>query len=388
MSNTKATLLEWRFFLVYAALFIPYSLVTPYMQQLLHLYGYRPDQIGYILGMLELMAVVAPPIWGIFSDRIKAPRATLIVVILSSALTMFLLRPGQSTFVALIAALIFGFCLKPSIPLTDGITFAQFAHTGANYGHVRIGGTVAFIFNVFVMERLLHIGEDTTGHLILAVLCASFMIEALSVALIPKMNAVPSVRKTFEPFPWRTMLAPGFLFFITAAFLARFAMMGYYSFFSRYLNEVVGCETVGYIWLIGPISEFPVIFWSGAIIRRIGIKRLFVLAMVGTVLRLFGFAFGSTLPVVIILQPLHALTLGAFHVSSVSWIGEQFPSKYQGTAQTVFFALTTGLGGVLGSAVAGVVLQHHGYTAMYMACGTVATVAFVLSLFCKRNTNN
>ncbi|NLE55938.1 MAG: MFS transporter, partial [Lentisphaerae bacterium] len=56
---------ERRFFFVYMSLFAPFAVLTPYMQQLLHFYGYRKDQIGYILGAVELMAVLAPPVWGL-----------------------------------------------------------------------------------------------------------------------------------------------------------------------------------------------------------------------------------------------------------------------------------------------------------------------------------
>ena len=375
--------LERRFLLVYIALFIPYSVMAPFLQQLLHLYGYRHDQIGYILGMLELMAVLAPPVWGLLSDRLRAPRALLLSAITLSIPTLYLIRPALSTPVALLAAAVFGFFMKPLIPLTDGITFAHFRAAQADYGHVRIGGSIAFIASVFCLEKFLHIGADTTGHLILATLTGAFLVEALSMAAIPSMKTPAAAKR--PPFPWKRLLTPGFILFLTAAFLARFAMMSYYSFFSRYLNEVVGCSSVGYVWLLGPLSEFPLILCSGALIRRFGIRPLFLLALVGTALRLFGFAWGSSLATVLLLQPLHALTFGAYHVSGVSWVAKCFPVENQSSAQAIYSALTTGLGGVLGSAFAGVVLQHYGYMTMYMSCGAATLLALLLALIPARD---
>ena len=215
----RKTSLERRFLFVYIALFIPFAVMTPFMQQLLHLYGYRPDQIGYILGMLELMAVLAPPVWGVFSDRLRAPRAILFSAITLSIPTLYLLRPNLSTAAALLAAAVFGFFLKPLIPLTDGVTFALFKEAKADYGHVRIGGSIAFIASVFCFEKFLHIGQDTTGRLILAALTGALLVQALSTALIPPVAVQPTAAREATPrapFPWRRLLVPGFLLFLAA----------------------------------------------------------------------------------------------------------------------------------------------------------------------------
>ena len=283
---------------------------------------------------------------------------------------------------AILAAIAFGFFNKPSIPLTDGLTFAIFRQTQAQYGRVRVGGTIAFIASMICCERVFHVGSDTTGRRIVLFLSGMLLIQALSLALVPRLDtsSASNHRSVQATFPWALARRGGFPLFVLSAFLARFAMMSYYSFFSRYLNEVVGCTAVGYVWMLGPISEYPVIFWSGPIISRIGLKRLFLLALAGTVLRLFGFALGSSLAIVLLLQPLHALTFGAYHVAGVSWIGRIFPKECQSTAQTIYSALTTGLGGLLGSAFSGLIVQHHGYTAMYLVSGGVALLALLLAL--------
>ena len=58
----------WRFLVAYLALFAPFAVATPYLQLLLRLRGFERDEIGLIQGVFELMAVAAPPVWGISSD--------------------------------------------------------------------------------------------------------------------------------------------------------------------------------------------------------------------------------------------------------------------------------------------------------------------------------
>ncbi len=376
--------MEMRFFLVYVALFTPYAVLTPYLQQLLHLYGFEHDAIGYIQGAVELMGVLAPPVWGLLSDRIRAPRLVLCATILLCIPAILLLRPGQGLAVALGIALLIGFFNKPSISLTDGLTFGHFRRNGCDYGHVRIGGTIGFILSLVLFERVLNISGDTTGRLIVSTLIGALLFQAALVWVVPRLpkeadTSSSSAKK--ESLPWRRMMTPVFLWLIVAAFLARFAMMSYYSFFTRYLKEVYHCENVGYVWLMGSMAEFPVVFWSRQIMARIGVKRMFILAMIGTVLRLWGFACESTLWVTMSMQLLHALTFGAYHCSTLTYVSRAFPAKFQGSVQTIYAALTVGLGSVCGSSVAGLVLQHSSYYVMYLSFGCIAMVALVISLF-------
>lgn len=390
---------ERRFLFVYMSLFAPFAVLTPYMQQLLHFYGYRKDQIGYILGAVELMAVLAPPVWGLLSDRIKRPRAVLAFTVLMSFPTFCLLSGTGTTLAAIAVALLFGFFNRPSIPLTDGLTFSRFRLSGADYGHVRIGGTVGFVLFSLFFERVLRISRDQDGSRIIAILGGALLLQFLMVFVVPalpkakaaKADGAPPATGEGEdkvsPAPsapfgelLRLCLKRGFIAFVFAAFLARFAMMSYYSFFTRYLNDVYDFKAVGYIWLLGSLCEMPLIFWSRQIMARIGVRNLFALALLGTVVRLLGFSYESSLWVVIVMQPLHALTFGAYHCATVTYVSSIFPAHFQGSAQTIYSALTVGLGGLLGSAVGGVILEHHGYQAMYSFAAAVALIGLMVCI--------
>jgi PPP family 3-phenylpropionic acid transporter len=389
MTSSTQTL-ETRFFVVYMALFAPFAVLTPYLQQLLHLYGFRHDQIGYIQGAVELTAVLAPPFWGLLSDRLRSPRGILALTILLALPAFMLFSPGLTTPAAMLIAFLFGFFCKPSIPLTDGMTFAYFQRLGGDYGHVRIGGTISFIACCLVFERFVRIGDDPTGQRITTTFAVLLGVQACSLLLLPAARKRPTTAAPDPTSPGpdragghealRLFLQPGFIAFMLAGFLARFAMMSYYSFFSRYLNEVYDFRQVGYIWLLGSVCEFPLIFWSRRIMARIGVRNLFALGLLGTVVRLLGFGIPGSLWTVIAMQPLHMLTFGAFHCASVTYVSRSFPNRLQGSAQGICFAVTVGLGSFLGSAVGGVVLEHWGYVTLYLSFAALAAVAFLVCI--------
>jgi PPP family 3-phenylpropionic acid transporter len=178
----------------------------------------------------------------------------------------------------------------------------------------------------------------------------------------------------------RDLCRPAFLCFTFCAFLGRFAMMSYYGFFTLYLATVHGVEKAGLIWLLGPLSEIPVIFFSRRIMARTGVRNLFALGLLGAALRLVGFALAPSLWVLVPLQFLHSLTFGAYHCSTVTYVSRAVPPRLQSTAQTLFAAVTQGLGSMLGGAVGGLLARHFGFRALYGTFGGLAAASLLLLL--------
>lgn len=375
-----------RFLLVYLALFVPFAVVTPYLQKLLFLRGYREDQIGLIQGFFEALAVLAPPLWGYASDRSGRPRLMLVLCICGAVPSFLLFGVVQGLLAALAAAVLFGLFFRPLIPLTDGITFRYLNTHGGDYGRIRIGGSLAFISCMLLLERL-GIGSSRAGGMILVALAVAGLLHLSSIALIPvtqgglgsgPVGGLP--RELSLGSTCRELCRPAFLCFTLCAFFGRLAMMSYYGFFTLYLAKVHGVEKAGLIWLLGPLSEIPVIYFSRWIMDRIGVRNLFALSLLGVSIRLIGFGFAPSLWVVVPLQFLHSLTFGASHCSSVTYVSRIVPLRLLSTAQTLFSAVTLGLGSMIGSAVGGMVARYFGFRALYGSFGVLAAAALVLLL--------
>ena len=376
-----------RFFAIYVSLFAPYAIITPYFQQLLKHLNYNDVQIGAIQGALELMAVAAPILWGVLADRLSAPRGVLAFTVILSLPMFFLFRFVNGGAAGVAVALLFGLFYKPNIPLTDGMTFRYIRTQGGDYGKIRIGGTFGYISFIAVFDAICWLTGGVTVNKLILEFSVAVALQLASLLLVPKFidtSAVSNVaaeRTDAERDDFlKLFLRPTFLVFMLAAFLGRFSMMSYYSFFSRYLDDVYGVKEVGWIWALGSLCEMPLVFCSKRIIDKIGLKSFFALGLLGCVLRLAGFSVESNIWVVLCLQPLHCLTFGAYHCATVTYVSRMFPAKFQGGAQGIYSAITVGLGGLVGSAVGGVVLDAFNYTVLYTAFSGVALLGLVICL--------
>jgi len=372
-----------RFVFIYVALYAPFAVCTPYLQVLLKCQGFDKTQIGVILGFFAAMAVIAPPIWGYLVDRTGRPRLILGLAVLGAAPTFLLFGLTHAMWVAAAIAALFGFFYCSLVPLTNGITFRYLKARSGDYGRIRIGGSVGFILTVLALEWS-GISKDSPGKMILGAMLVAGVIHLTSVFFLPDADG-GTTRKAKDHDDHhapnlRALLNRRFLCFTFAALLGRMSMMAYYSFFTLFLAEQFGMEKPGLLWVIGPLSEIPVIFYSRRIMAKIGARNLFALGLFGCAVRLLGFAGASYVWMLIPLQLLHSLTFGAFHTASVTYVSKCVPRDLQGTAQATFAACTAGIGGIAGSALGGRIAENYGFPMLYLSAGLFAVVALVILL--------
>jgi PPP family 3-phenylpropionic acid transporter len=354
-----------------------FAVVTPYLQVVLARRGYSPQEIGIIQGVLSVMAVLAPPLWGMLADR-KGARMALLITALG-AIPAFQLYAFCSGLAGAIAVtVLFGAFFLPQISLTDGCMFRYLQTNAGNYGSIRVAGSLGFVVTVLLLEVL-----SITGPRVIAVAMGGFaicsLVFAISIRRLPRIEQDHELR-TPQPFDWKPLLTRTVVLFTVAALLARVAMMGYYHFFSLYLEDQFDVSRPGYIWVIGSFCEIPVIWYSDRIIRRMGVHWLFALGVFGVALRLLGMSIAPSVWWMLPLQALHALTYGACHCASVTFISRAAPAHMASSAQTLFSAVTIGLGGIVGGLIGGWIAEHHGYLTLYRCFGLLAVGALILHL--------
>lgn len=380
---------SWRFALTFFALYTVFAVVTPYWQLLLRLAGFAEDRIGYIFGVAEAVGLMSPFLWGWVCDHSRRRRAWLAALILGAALCFALMGWARSVPLAMLVAAGFAFFYRPIIPLTDGLVVRYLHEHGGDYGRPRAAGSIAFIVCVLLFEWVVGLGHSQTVWPIILCMAALSVFHLASVPFLPLTAREQAERaergRARRHFRWSALLTGQFLALMAVGFLQRFAMMGYYNFFTLFVKDTFGFEKPGLLWALGPLSEFPVIFFSGWLMARLGVRNLFALGVLGAAVRLAGFAVAPAIWVVVPLQLLHSLTFGAYHTASVEYVRRLVPPDMKQTAMSVFVAGSLGTGTVAGSAVGGWLIRYHGgYRTMYGLYAGVALVATVLAMWALR----
>jgi MFS transporter, PPP family, 3-phenylpropionic acid transporter len=376
----------------YFLLFVSFAILSPYLQLFLKARGMSPSRIGVLLGLLELAGIAGPLLLGRLADSRSAYRG-LLAACFGAAVLAFL--PMQLTtlfpvFAACIAVL--GFAYRSVIPLMDSLVSRTLPDPARQYGRMRVAGSLGFIAISLVMQAS-GLATGSSSLAIMAVFGASAAAAALAVTLMPAAPRTPPAAHAPSA-PRETAPAPAagrdgfdarFWAVIGIIFLGRFALGSYYSFFSLYLQQTFPDTGVSMLWAIGPLAEIGTIWFSGPLIRRFGIRAMFIVSLAAISVRLGLFIVAPSIVVVALAQLLHAFTFGTFHTTAVAFVNQKVDHGRRGMGMAIYNAIGCGLGGFLASVTGGYLIESRGFAFLFGAYGLLPLVGILaLALFGRR----
>jgi len=360
--------------------------VVPYMQQILKIQGFRAYEIGLLLGIFEITGIFGPLLIGWFADKIGKYRLILLVLTIGSGVSFLFFMFNIGFTASSLILILFGMMYRPIASLTDALASRTLTDAVKQYGRARIWGSIGFVGISFFYQIWGFLDSSSPVRIVTVfiVLMTALFLSNLSlpkVQISKKQNSLqnkPDTRKKENLLEVIASIPAPFWIGISAAFIIKMGMSGYYSFFSIYLNDIYNIKSISGIWGIGALAEIPVVLWGSRFVVRYGVAKMLGLAAIGTVLRMFIYAIAPPFPIMMTGQLLHALSFGLLHITIIVLINHQIPEKSRALAMAIFGGISYGLAGFIGSSLSGFILDSYGFSIMYFFCGIITFGAVVL----------
>ncbi|MFQ5355462.1 MAG: MFS transporter [Mariprofundaceae bacterium] len=365
--------------LFYASYFGGMGLLLPFFPVYLSEKGFDISMIGIFTGLLAIAKVVSPPLTGRALDHKAGNRATFISLATLAAALLMLLMPGVDKPM-LLFFLIFGFGLLWSavLPLTDGLSVAVSEAALADYGSLRVWGSIGFVVCTLLGGGLL---ADTSMSTFPYYMTALLLLTAYAAVGFPAYEEVSK-----ETGHIRSQFSTPFIILLAAAFLMQFSHGAYYGFFSLYLLDIgYSGWQLGSFWTLGVLAEIVLMWgWSRPLQQAAPgwvLGSCFFLAA----LRWLGIGLAEAWWVLAAMQLMHAASFAAFHITAVTWVRRLAPEQKQASAQGWYSACGFGLGLTVGVVSCGVIAERFGFDAAFFVCAFIAMIGIGIAVLLSRS---
>jgi len=358
--------------LFYAAYFAAMGLILPFFPVYLRHLGLDLVAVGLMTGLLASAKVIAPPLMGHWLDRSRRDsRRFLITASLAAALFAALFDAvGSQVWLLAIMVFLFGVLWAAILPLTDSLSVSVSEERFADYGRLRVWGSIGFVAASLAGGLWLTDADMAQFPWWLAGLLLVTAVAASGFPLVPRHAAHGDGGR---PFP-RSLL-----FLLAAGFVMQLSHGAYYGFFSLYLIErgYVGWQ-IGSFWVLGVLAEIVLMWQWSRPLQRMAPAMVMGVCFLLAAVRWGGIGFGSAVWLLALLQLLHAATFAAFHISAVTWVKRLAPAERHTAAQGWYSAMGFGLGNAVGIMACGVVVERFGFSPAFYACAIVALLGLLL----------
>ena len=331
---------------------------------------------GAIFSTMGIASLFMPSLAGIIADKwINAERLYGVFQIVG-AIVLFcvpLVDDPQTMFWVMLLNMIF---YMPTISLSIAVAYNALKRDGydvvTHYPPIRVWGTIGFIAATWTVS-LLHFETSPLQFRVAAVASLILGVYAFTLPKCPPQLDAANSRgladrlglTSFVLFKDRNMA----VFFIFAmllgaalqltnaygdTFLHDFAHIAAY-------KDLLAVRYPAIIISISQFSETGFILTIPFFLKRFGIKTVMTMSMLAWVLRFGLFGFGNPaggLWMIVASCIIYGMAFDFFNISGSLFVESQADPKIRASAQGLFMLMTNGVGAVLGSLIAGFMIDH------------------------------
>jgi PPP family 3-phenylpropionic acid transporter len=368
-----------RLALFYAGVFFLVGIQLPFWPVWLAGRGLSVSEIGVVLAAALWVKVIVNPLAGLLADRTGRRRGVMILLAATNLAGFLLFVPTHGLWPLLLINALTTTAASSLMPLGETIALAIVYERRLDYGRIRLWGSISFIAGSLGAGMLIARG---TSEIVLSLLIGAAALNLLACTQLP----APRIKRSrLKRAGWhRLLLDRRQLLFLLAATAIQASHSVYYGFGTlHWTARGYSSETIGWLWAEGVIAEIALFAYGAPLLARLGPARLLVLAGGAGVLRWTLMGGDVSLPLLLAVQLLHALTFGAAHLGAMHFMARALPEEWSATGQSLYSATVSGLGFGLVMAVSGQLYAALGANS-YLVMAVIAAIGALAALMLDR----
>jgi PPP family 3-phenylpropionic acid transporter len=335
--------------------------------------GLSAAAIGQILGAAALLRVLAGPGWGNVADRIGRRRPVLAFAAVTAAGLAASYTVASGFLPILLIAAAQGVAASAINPLADSLALALAREGRFEYGPVRAVGSATFMVATATAGWLLN---KAGSWLVPWLLSAGYAATALLTPFLPEAATPPAAPHAFAAI--KLLRNRPFRLAVASTALIQGAHAAYYGFAALFWRSQGLSDTViGLLIAEGIVAEILLFAKGRRLMERLGPAGLTACAATASILRWTITAAAPALPVLVVIQPLHAATFAMQHLSAMLVLSRCIAPDRAATAQALHAALGYGAPTGLTMLLSGVLYARFGGAA-FLAMAVMGGAALLV----------
>ncbi len=385
--------------------------------------GFSPLEQSWILNAFPVAAIIGLFFSNQFADRNFAAEKFLSFSHLVGGLSMFGLTMTTEFWPFLILMWVHCLFYVPTISITNSIAFAHMKDPAAEYGPIRMGGTIGWILAAWPFAFILvdwaavraaqpeglieligtALGSGLSGDALRAATPWTFRVAGIaSLALaayslvLPHTPANKARGESMDKLAWleaaKLLKHP----FIMVLWIVTLADSFVHNAFFNWAAVFFGSETVGIpgnwimpVMSIGQVAEILTMMVLGTVLKKLGWRTTMMVGILGYAFRFAVFAwFPESTLFVVLVNLVHGICYAFFFATVYIFVDANFPADVRSSAQGLFNVMILGVGALIANSICPWLLQSV-YTAngvtdfksMFMIPMTISILAALLLAF-------
>ncbi|TYP69689.1 MFS transporter [Paenibacillus methanolicus] len=338
--------------------------------------GLTKTEIGLLIGLGGFVGMVAQPMWGIISDRLRTVKKVLLLLILLSVIVGAVLFQSQQLMLLSGLVVLMYLFFMPTDPLMESLNVQISQQQGVAFGSIRMFGALGYAVASMIVGYAGEVGGRMSyvylfvGYGTLTLLLGFLLPDAPVSAKVMRQSDLKAFLKARK-----TLLFFALILIISVPHRMNDIFIGLYV-------EHLGGSTVqvGYSWTVMTAAEVLFFALSGKLIKPGREMAVITLAAGCYAIRFLLSGLASTPEAVVWLQIMQGVSFVLFYGAAIQFLYRIIPEEWKATGQTLLAVLFFGISGVVGSTAGGWLFDRIGGEKVYLLMSAMAFAGVMFSL--------
>jgi PPP family 3-phenylpropionic acid transporter len=357
----------------------------PFLSVYLKGRGFAPDEIGFLLGAMAAVRIVAMPVWGHVADT-RTGRKRALQLGLVGMVVFAIVASVVDTFVGVaFGAVGIALAMAASGPNVDALALVELGDDRmAEYGRIRGWESLTYAASCLLFGVLLEIHGVALALPLYAAAGALLLIWA-TIAVRPdrptdrvehgRLGAVGAVFRE----------APRFWGFLAATLLVWTGFNGAWNFVGlKIVGAGGGPLLIGVGTALGGFMEVGVMRLSPRLHRRLGLRKVYALGCLAYAIGFLLWGLVDDPTVVSVLAVFEGVGFSLLFTTSILVVGKLLPSTLYSTGNSISSMVGFGIGPIIGGGLGGIVYGRLGSTTLFVGSSVVTFLGGVVALLALR----
>jgi PPP family 3-phenylpropionic acid transporter len=357
----------------------------PFLSVYLKGRGFEPDEIGFLLGAMAAVRIVAMPVWGHVADTRTGRKRALQLGLVGMVVFAIVASVVDSFVGVAFGAVGIALAMAASGPNIDALALVELGDERmAEYGRIRGWESLTYAASCLLFGLLLEI-HGVALALPLYAAAGALLLAWTTMAVRPdrptervehgRLGAVGAVFRE----------APRFWGFLAATLLVWTGFNGAWNFVGlKIVGAGGGPLLIGVGTALGGFMEVGVMRLSPRLHRRLGLRRVYVLGCLAYAIGFLLWGLVDDPTVVSVLAVFEGVGFSLLFTTSILVVGKLLPSSLYSTGNSISSMVGFGIGPIIGGGLGGIVYGRLGSTTLFVGSSVVTFLGGVVAMLALR----
>jgi MFS transporter, PPP family, 3-phenylpropionic acid transporter len=377
MRYNQTIVIKVCFFLTYASAASWLSFFNLFLKNYV---GLSDGEIGIVIAIQQVNTLLLLPVWGIIADRFGRKNILMLTMFLSIIMLYGFIF--QKTFLSVVIFMyLFTLLYNPITSLFDSVALDYIEQSKkSSYGFFRLWASIGWAVSSAITGIFIN---ENNAYIIFIIASNLLLINFLIIRFIYKPLIVVKNLKSLKLGHIKDIFLSDkrlYIMLIIMLFYGIFSAPMHFFINIYYLDIGGGYHHVGYAYLVQALAEVPFFIYGKRIIDRFGARRIVIITMIVTSIRLLAYGINSNPWIAIAIGATHGVSMGLFILAFIVFVHQFIPPEFRATGQSFVYSFYFGGGLALGNILTGFISDQIGMQGAMLVQGSLTFLLIIITL--------